>query len=411
MERPRIRKTFPTNSPPGSAKPFYLQDPFRLTDTPLELSERELELARMMTGEYTGSELREAYRKRFQEEILPEDIEAFTRRLDDHLILENEKFRRAYESAQEAFREEAVRPMGHMGEGYPEDPAEFRKALEAWLALPAGPGPATFPREAPRTPAVFAPHIDIPLAGHAYAHAYKPACEDPANELFVCLCTAHYRDVNPFILTGKDFETPFGTVETDRAFVADLHKAFGADLFEDELIQKVEHSVEFQAVFLDAMLRGRRPFRIVPVLVSSFAGMVEPHARPADNPLISDFLAALDETLAPRREKTCVVAGVDLAHVGRKFGDGFDPDAGTLKDLETADRKSLARACALDADGFWDDVMADGNARKICGLAPVYVALKVLKDARGEVKAYGSDFRPDENYVVTFAGVVFHPSF
>jgi hypothetical protein len=102
-----------------------------------------------------------------------------------------------------------------------------------------------------------------------------------------------------------------------------------------------------------------------------------------------------------------VVAGVDLAHVGRKFGDGFEPDEAVLADLEAADRKSLALACARDADGFWRDVTADGNARKVCGLSAIYVATKMIRGARGEVVAYGHDFQPGEGFVVTYAGVVF----
>lgn len=410
MEKPMIRKTFPTDAPPGSEKPFFLADPFRLTESELFLTEKEMRVIRLMNGERTPEDLARALRDDHGIETDSSEIVDLVRRLDDHLLLKNDRFHKAYEEAEEAFRKKPTRPMRHAVEGYPEDPAAFRQALQGWFDPPAGPGLPDFSKPGPRTTGLFAPHIDIPLAGPAYAHAYGPAVEDPANEIFVLLGTAHYRDVNLFILTDKDFETPFGTVRTDRAFCADLEKAFGADLRQDELIQEAEHSVEFQAVMLAALLQGRRPFTIVPLLVSSFAGRVEEGARPDTVPLVSDFLAAMDETLAPLRRNACIAAGVDLAHVGRKFGDAFDPTRETLRDLETADRRSLSLSCAGDAGGFWDDVMADGNARKVCGVAPMYVATRLLEGSRGEIKAYGCDYRPAQKYVVTFAGAVFRPA-
>jgi len=407
MDRPKIRKVFPTNTEKDAEKPFYFADPFDLTTGRFEVTEKELDLARLMNGNRTHAEIAKAYRDAHGDEAALAEVAELVTRMGAGLFLDEPRFRKAYDEAQDAFRAVPVRPMGHSGECYSEDPAVFEKDLEGWLAPPGGPGPLDFSTPGPRVPALFAPHIDISISGNTYASAYKPGAEDTANDLFVILGTAHYRDVNPFILTEKPFATPWGTVEVDREFTADLKKAFGADLFRDELIQKAEHSVEFQAVFLDALLHGRRPYKIVPILVSSFAGLVDEGASPASNPLVSDFLAALEETLDPRRERSCVVAGVDLAHVGLKFGDSFKPDERTLDDLHDADRRSLDYCCDFDAEGFWNDVMADGNARKVCGVAPMYVASRLIRDARGEVVSYGRDYHPDEGFVVTYAGVVF----
>ena len=54
--------------------------------------------------------------------------------------------------------------------------------------------------------------------------------------------------------------------------------------------------------------------------------------------------------------------------------------------------------------------MLDGNARRICGLSPIYLASRLLGGSRGEVAAYGRDFRPDEGFAVTYAAVVFRPA-
>ena len=72
------------------------------------------------------------------------------------------------------------------------------------------------------------------------------------------------------------------------------------------------------------MLSGKRDFTIVPILVSSFHhNMVMTKTPPTEIPRMADFLTALKKTIAQSGRKVCVVAGVDLAHVGQKFGDSL----------------------------------------------------------------------------------------
>ncbi|MHC4777582.1 MAG: AmmeMemoRadiSam system protein B [Planctomycetota bacterium] len=403
MSKPKLRKVFPTNTEEESERDYFLEDPFGLAPSRVELTAREFGWVQLMNGERDCSEIARLWGEENGESVEVSEVEGIAALLSRNLLLDGDGFQSAYEGAEAEFREAPVRTMRHHGEGYPRDPGVFEAELQGWFGgtLP------DFSKVGERVPAIFAPHIDIPLAGPSYAGAFGPAAADRANEMYVVLGTAHYRDVNPFIVTEKAFETPWGLVAADREFIADLREAYGGDLSRDELIHKVEHSVEFQAVFLQGLLHGQREFTIIPILVSSFASHVKDGELPTANPVIADFLEALTETVASRAGKVCVVAGVDLAHVGLKFGDDFPPDARTLEDLKAADHKSLRFACDLDGDGFWTDVMADGNARKVCGVSPMYVASKVLRETRGEVVSYGTDYRPDEGYVVTFGGVVF----
>ena len=41
-----------------------------------------------------------------------------------------------------------------------------------------------------------------------------------------------------------------------------------------------------------------------------------------------------------------------------------------------------------DADSFYRTIRAEGDRRNICGLAPIYLGLSALKDARGELVDY-----------------------
>lgn len=405
MERPRLRKLIPSNNAPEEGGGYTVRDPLGLSPAGLSVTEDELALMRLFSGQRTCEDIARLHAEKTGRAVETGEVRRLARRLEENLMLEGPAAREAAEQATQAFRAQEDRPFRHGPECYPAEGPALLEAVRDHGAEAFGPdGP---PAREPVT-GLFAPHIDISIAGPAYASAYVPAARDEDRDLFLVLATAHFRDTNLFILTDKDYQTPLGPAVTDRDAVRSLEKAFPGDLRRDELIHAVEHSVEFQAVYLRAVLQGRRPFTIVPVLVSSFARFLEQDQRPGDDPHVSDFLACLSETLAPRRERLCVIAGVDLAHVGRKFGDDA-PDDAVLADLEKADRRSLALAAATDAEGFWDDVTADGNARKVCGLAPMYCALRLLEGHRGRVTAYGRDYQPGQGYVVTYAGMVFGP--
>ena len=63
-----------------------------------------------------------------------------------------------------------------------------------------------------------------------------------------------------------------------------LRRSRAATYFDDELTHRTEHSIEFQVVFLQYLLGGRREFSIVPILVGSFHDLMESGDRP-DRPI------------------------------------------------------------------------------------------------------------------------------
>jgi len=100
-----------------------------------------------------------------------------------------------------------------------------------------------------------------------------------------------------------------------------------------------------------------------------------------------------------------LIAGADLAHVGPRFGDPQPVSPAELVEIGGADRAMLEAVEAGDAEGFFDSVARDGDARRICGLSPIYALLRGLGGTRGALKRYAQ--WPDPQGVVTFASVVF----
>ncbi len=259
-----------------------------------------------------------------------------------------------------SFRALPARPASCAGAVYPRDPARLRRALDAWIRLDA-PAPVPAP---PRL--VVSPHIDYPRGAAGYARAAAALAATDA-ELFVVFGTAHASPPRLFTLTRLDYATPLGPVQTDRAVVDALAGALGEEeLFADELCHVDEHSVELQLVLMKHVIR--RPFTAVPVLCSTIAHLSDPGRATAR------FLSELTRAIDGRR--VCFVAGADLAHVGPRYGDRRSPSAAELAALEAADRRTLGFVAAGDADGFHRDAVRDDARRRLCGIAPIYAALR-----------------------------------
>jgi predicted class III extradiol MEMO1 family dioxygenase len=94
---------------------------------------------------------------------------------------------------------------------------------------------------------------------------------------------------------------------------------------------------------------------------------------------------------------------VDLAHVGPRFGDAEPNTSDSLAAVEEADRRMLESVVAADARGFFASVAADGDARRICGLSPIYTLLRLLPGSPGRLLRYTQ--WPDPEGAVTFCAV------
>ncbi len=101
----------------------------------------------------------------------------------------------------------------------------------------------------------------------------------------------------------------------------------------------------------------------------------------------------------------CLVAGVDLAHVGPRFGDAEPNTPASLREVEAADRVMLQAVTDGDHARFYAGIAADGDSRRICGLSPIYTFLRVLAGAPGRLIRYTQ--WPDAEGAVTFCAAAF----
>lgn len=392
----------------------YLKDPANFA-SPIGLSPVGYFILSHFDGRHSLVDIQAAYSKRFGAVLLSDELKKFVDMLDRQHYLQSESFLNYQKALILEFRGQPTRAAAHVGGCYQNDARKLKAQLDGYFKAPKGPGMPDIKNAAPAPKAIVAPHIDFHRGGPAYAWAYKSLAESDGADLYIILGTSHCGGEMPFILTAKNFETPLGVVETDRDFVERLHNDCGVDFFTDEYLHRGEHSVEFQVLYLKYIAQKRaeltgepeRPFKIVPILVSSFHEMMMTQVLPENHEPVGKFLPTLRRLAESDSRQVCYVAGVDLAHVGQQFGDREPVDEAFLKWVEAEDHKLVERLAALDAPGFFNEVAKDQDKRKICGFSPLYSLIHLLDGARGNHLHYGQAFTPETGSAVTFTSMVF----
>jgi AmmeMemoRadiSam system protein B len=401
---PRLRgiEAFPVEH--GGERYVALRDPAGYTAAVVMLPVELLDVLALFDGEHDVREIQATLEAAHGERVPREQLEKLIATLDEHGFLDSPAFATRREATDRAFLALASRPATHAGGAYADDPERLRAAMDAFFAPPAGPGPIE-PFRGGGVRGLVAPHIDFHRGGPAYAWAYRDLAERGEADLFVIFGTCHAGMAHPFALSRKDYDTPLGPARVDQDFVEALAARSRQDCFGSEIAHRNEHSIEFQAVFLQYLYAGRRDLTIVPVLTSFVHEALARGGSPEDDPRVPAFLDALRETAAASGRRVAFIAGADLAHMGPRFGDPAPVSRAELAVIDREDREMLRAVEAGDADGFFESARRDGDRRRICGLSPIYTLLRALGGARGTLRRYGQ--WPDPQGVVSFASVVF----
>ncbi len=389
----------------GQERIIILRDPFGFTPAILRVSQHAFYIISLLDGTRDVRDVQAQFMRQFGELLYTEKIEDLLERLDSCHFLDNERYAALRDETIKKFLESPTRPASHAGQAYPDKEADLLKMLAGLFKSEEGVRRIDWDSEANTIRGLIVPHIDFERGGPCYGLGYAELAENSRAETYVVLGTAHCEMKKPFCLTLKGFETPLGTVPNDREFGEELleHCPW---LTEDEFSHRSEHSIEFQAVFLQHLFGRRREIKIVPILCGAFHRQQKKLARPGDNPDVAALLEALKAAVSKRTESVCLIAGADLSHVGLRFGDGQPVNDRQLAYLEEQDIKTVEHVLNVDAQGFYENVTSDGDRRRICGLPNIYAMLHVLGTGRGRLLKYMQAPDKAAGSVVTFASVV-----
>lgn len=67
----------------------------------------------------------------------------------------------------------------------------------------------------------------------------------------------------------------------------------------------------------------------------------------------------------------------------------------------------LGYAERMDAEGFFGVLSREKDRRRICGLVPIYVLLRLLEGTEGRLLKYSQSLDPASQSVVTFASMAY----
>ena len=359
---------------------LMLRDPLRLTDHVMVVPQQLGPVLAMMDGSRNLDELRASLLVRAGMRATNGELQQIVDQLDQALLLHNQRFLDACDAALIEYRQAPYREPSSAGASYPSDPGELAAMLDGYLDGATDVTPFT-------GRGLVSPHIDYERGGPVYAKIWQKMAEAARQaEIAVIFGTDHNGGQGMLTLTRQNYATPYGILPTATGVVGAVADAIGPELaFEEELHHIGEHSVELAAVWLHHV-RDRQPIELVPILTGSFQHFISTPFEPSTDPTIAAALEALDRELDGR--SALIVAAGDLAHVGPAFGDAVPVDFTGRARLAADDNALMETICAGDAEAFYRKLEAEHDRRNVCGLAPVYLTLRLLGETSGECAGY-----------------------
>ena len=385
---------------------FGLRDPMELSDQTVFIPPAGLFILQHFDGIHSIVDIQAAYMRKFGDMLLSDDIRKLVDQIDEHYFLEGDRVEARLAAIKEEFRLSPIRPANLADKTYPSDPGQLRALIDELFTGPDGPGLPEAQSSGRHLKGAIAPHIDYARGGAGYAWTYKALAEAEPAALYVVLGTAHQPISTMVAATRKGFDTPFGKIEADAEFVEAVAGRCGEDLFADELAHRTEHSIELQAVMLRHHFPPDSGVRIAAFLCGSFYPFFSSGTSPGSDERVTEFTGALREAIEAYGRPVTVLASVDLAHMGAKFGDSFPVDDSRLGWIEREDREMLVHVERMDPEGFFREVCKDGDSRRICGFASIYAMLSTIRADHCELLHYGRWHDPADT--VTFASAILY---
>jgi MEMO1 family protein len=388
-------------SPLADRPGLMIRDPYRYSESVIIVPPPLVECLHCFDGRQTDLDLR-AILVRITGDLEVGDLEEnLVEALRSSGFLEDETFARLKETRQREFAQAPRRDAVHAGSAYPDEIEPLRNTMREFMA-----GTDAAAAKADGLLGIAAPHVSPSGGWQSYQAAYGVMGPAYCDRTFIVLGTSHYGEPERFGLTRKSYVTPIGESRTDTALVDWLADKGGRAVHMEDYCHSVEHSIEFQILFLQYLYGP--DIRVVPILCGPYARSIYDGGAPEKDDDVRRFLDALAELETRERSRLFWVLGIDMAHMGRRYGDSFvaTADEGAMQAVSAKDHDRIERLQAGDAPGFWDMVQQRQDDLKWCGSAPLYTFLKAVPAARAKLLRY-EQWNIDEQSVVSFAGISF----
>lgn len=337
---------------------IFLRDPVGFVDEAIAFPQNILIFLSLMDGEHDLRDLQAEAMKRFGELIPLEEIIQLVKFLDEKGYLWSENFEKIKERAYEKWFNQRLRLMAHAGICYPLEKESAKAFIDSILNLSSANS-----SEVPKI--LIVPHLDLRSGAKAYAEGYR-RFKVPSGGRVIILGVGHHLDY-PYSLLTKDIATPFGILRNDRGGLLYLANAKKIELFPDHIAHKLEHSIEFQALFLGG-LKGEE-IVVLPFLIGSHMVLF------SNKSLVESLALALAELID---EKTFIVLGIDFCHKGLRYGDPFPVEEPLVREILDIDKTMIDLAFKGESSAL-EHFILQKEEMKICGAGPLYLLSLILQ--------------------------------
>lgn len=399
---------------------LILRDPVGICESPLLLNAAVAPVLGQFEGiKSTSDILAQFHEAGLTEEILRDLITI----LDNGLMLESPKFEVAKENIEKSFTDSTTRKAANLGPIWNHMPEKLSQEVDTFIERANG----ILPLSSKSTDdpniniskgdlcGLIAPHIDYTRGGECYGLAYQ-TLKDSKHTLYLVMGTAHQYSKGIFSITKKHFETPIGLINTEIEFVEKLANLYGLKRsFQNEFLHKKEHSLELQLPFIKRVRETNsksQNYTIVPILVGSFHTILAEEKLPEEFEEYDSFSSALTECVSAYLQNgsdICVIAGVDMAHIGRAFGDSGSLTPKVMQDISIQDSEYLECVKNQDKKALFLHMAKDQNARKVCGFPTLYTVIDLFDRLKISYKTKLFDYHQavdfDKDCAVTFAAM------
>jgi hypothetical protein len=377
-------------------------DPYRLIESTIALDITLLPVLQLLDGRHTSRDIQAALTRQQDGHLITlSEVESFLESLNRAFLLNSLQFRKKIEELHKEFKKQKERYPVVIGKSYESDPDTLRRFIEkAERDLPPGEagtidGTIT---------GVLAPHIDINVALSTYVRLYR-TLKGKKYDRVIILGINHQMQDGLYSVSEKNYITPFGIIPTDTSFIAALEEELPrGTLATDDFGHKIEHSIEFQTIFLHHYLG--ESLTIVPIL----CGSIHEFLCNGKNILEDERFLAMIERMGTLIERSggniLIVSGVDFAHVGPKFGHETPAEV-ILPQAESNDREILSFLSDGKPEKIFDNAMETGNRYNVCGLSSILIFSTLLKEGTGRLVSYDTYFEHATSSAVTYASMIF----
>lgn len=382
---------------------LHLHDPLNISPQMILVPDPLIPLLSLLDGTHTLSQIKTILTLRYRQKIGMSHIESLVRSLDNALLLENNRYQQARESLLKEYLSAPSRP-GLYSENEPSN-ANGNSLIDELESLIQEHFCPPYVHETKIVRGLISPHIDFSRGGPVYASTWSTASEAAKNaELVILLGTDHFSEGLPFSLTTQNYATPYGILPTPKELVKQLGQFIGEETATSgEIHHRTEHSLEFAAIWLHLTRKGK-PVNLLPILCGPLDTYEDSSGSLQSSPKLNaiiEYLRSLAQSLP-----TLVVAAGDLSHVGPAFG-GEQVTATDLDQLKRADNLLLDTIIEGDAAKFYQSIRQTGDQTNVCGLSPIYLAMRILEPVSGLVVDYAScPADTVQSSFVSIAGVI-----